>query len=60
MYLDKAYESMISKIKGNLEAVCRVSTTADVWTGHSKSYLGMTVHWIDKSSLKRQTTVIAA
>ena len=30
MHLDKAYESMISKIKGNLEAVCRVSTTADV------------------------------
>ena len=59
MHLDKAYESMISKIKGNLEAVCRVSTTADVWTGHSKSYLGMTVHWIDESSLKRQKAAIA-
>lgn len=48
-HLDKAYELMISKIKGTLEAVCRVSTTADVWTGHNKRYLGMTVHWIDES-----------
>ena len=44
IHLHKAYEVMISKIKETLEAVCRVSTTADVWTGHNKSYLGMTVH----------------
>ena len=58
-HLDKAYELMISKIKVTLEAVCRVSTTADVWTGHNKSYLGMTVHWIDESSLMRQKAAIA-
>ena len=55
-HLDKAYELMISKIKGTLEAVCRV---ADVWTGHNKSYLGMTVHWIDESSLMHQKAAIA-
>ena len=58
-YLDKAYELMMSKIKGVLEAVCRVSTTADVCTGHNKSYLSITVHWIDESSLMRQKAAIA-
>ena len=58
-YLDKPYELMMGKIKGVLEAVCRVLTTADVWTGHNKSYLGMTVHWIDENSLMRQKAAIA-
>ena len=58
IHLDKVYELMMSKIKGTLEAVCRVSTTADVWSVHNKSYLGMTVHWIDESSLMYQKAMI--
>ena len=51
-YLEKAFESMIKKVKEALDGVDHVSTTADVWTVHHKSYLGMTAHWIDKKSLK--------
>ena len=36
-----------------------VSTTADVWTAHHRSYLGMTVHWIDDKSLKSQKAFVA-
>ena len=51
---------MMKKIKDNLAEVERVTTTADVWTAHHKSYLGMTVHWINEKSLKREKQVLLA
>ena len=36
-----------------------VPTTADVWTAHHRNYLGMTAHWIDHRSFKRQRAAIA-
>jgi len=48
-YLDKLYDIMVKNVKESLEAVDGVATTADVWTAHHRSYLGMTVHWIDKA-----------
>jgi len=53
LHLEQAYKSMIKKIKETLEGVDKVSTTADVWTSHQRSYLGMTVHRINQKSLKR-------
>ena len=58
-YLEKAFESMIEKVKDALEGVDHVSTTADIWTAHHRSYLGMTAHWIDHRSFKRQRAAIA-
>jgi len=40
-YLEKAFELMIKKVKEALDGVDRVSTTADVWMAHHKSYLGI-------------------
>ena len=50
---------MVKKIKGALGEVDSVSTTADVWTANHRSYLGMTVHWIDRDTLKRCKAAIA-
>ena len=47
LHLDKVFEAMEQKVKTALEVVDAVSTTADVWTGYIRSYLGMTVHWVD-------------
>ena len=58
-HLEQVYKSMMKKIKENLEEVEKVSTTADVWTTHHRSYLGITIHWIDEKSLKRQKGTIA-
>ena len=58
-HLEQSHELMMKKIKEILEGVDKVSTTADVWMAHHRSYLGMTVHWIDKKSLKRQKAEIA-
>ncbi|MDN5652932.1 MAG: hypothetical protein L0G51_09985 [Lactococcus lactis] len=42
-----------------LREVSYVATTADSWTGHNRSFLGMTVHWINANTLKREKAVLA-
>ena len=59
LHLDKVYDLMLSKIKQILEKFDVVCTTVDVWTAHHRSYLGMTVHWIDPQMLKRHKAAIA-
>jgi len=49
---------MIDKVKKTLQKV-DVSTTVDVWTAYHRSFLGMTVHWIDSDTLKRCKAAIA-
>ena len=58
-HLDKVFDTMVSKVKQTLEAVDTVLTTADVWTAHHRSYLGMNVHWIDSHILKHCEAAIA-
>ena len=45
-------------INNLLAKVSFVATTADSWSAHQRSFLGMTVHWIDPVSLKREKTVL--
>ena len=56
VYLDTVYDSMVSKVKKTLETVDIVSTTVDVWSAHHRSYLGMTVHWIDPHLKEMQSS----
>ena len=50
--MDKAFDEIEKKLKATLGTIDSVSTTADVWTAHNRSYFGMTVHCIDSGSLK--------
>ena len=50
---------MDQKVKSTLDGVDFVCTTADVWTAHNKSFFGMTVHWIDPSTLQRCKAAIS-
>ena len=34
-------------------------TTADVWTSHNRSFLGMTAHWIENQTLVRKSASVA-
>lgn len=49
---------MTRELKKTIEGQCYLSTTADLWSSHNRSYLGVTVHWID-DSLKRRKVAIA-
>lgn len=42
-----------------LEDVPWVATTADCWSAHHNSYLGMTVHWLDPATRERKQGVLA-
>ncbi|XP_065315835.1 uncharacterized protein LOC135924669 [Gordionus sp. m RMFG-2023] len=36
-----------------------VCTTADCWTAFNRSYIGITVHWIDVEKLERRSAILA-
>ncbi|XDV45301.1 hypothetical protein PO909_013419 [Leuciscus waleckii] len=59
MYLDKCYAMIESELKKTFESTEYVSTTADIWTCHNKSYIGMTAHWIDPSNFHREKAALA-
>uniref|UniRef100_A0A8C6WVX2 HAT C-terminal dimerisation domain-containing protein n=1 Tax=Neogobius melanostomus TaxID=47308 RepID=A0A8C6WVX2_9GOBI len=42
-----------------LENLEYISTTADIWTCHNKSFMGMTAHSINPNNLKREKVAIA-
>jgi hypothetical protein len=41
-----------------IEKATHVSTTADMWSSRRRSFLGMTVHWIE-SDLQRRSACLA-
>ncbi|KAK1884417.1 Transposable element Hobo transposase [Dissostichus eleginoides] len=57
--LDKAYAIIEKELRKTIDAQDYVSTTADIWSPNNKSFLGVTVHWIDADTLKRKKAAIA-
>lgn len=58
-FLDNAYMEMETELKKSFADLEYVSTTADLWTAQNKSFLGITVHWIDPATLHRKKAAIA-
>jgi hypothetical protein len=45
--INKKYTAMKADIRKALAEAEKVCTTADIWSAHGRSFLGVTVHWID-------------
>lgn len=58
-YLEKEYAEMERNLKAALNEVDFVSTTADIWTANNRSYMGVTLHWISRSTLERNKAALA-
>uniref|UniRef100_A0A3B3SK52 BED-type domain-containing protein n=1 Tax=Paramormyrops kingsleyae TaxID=1676925 RepID=A0A3B3SK52_9TELE len=58
-YLDKEYATMEANLRAALQAVNFVSTTADIWTSHNKSYMGVTIHLFNPCTLQRNKAALA-
>uniref|UniRef100_A0A3Q4MC22 BED-type domain-containing protein n=1 Tax=Neolamprologus brichardi TaxID=32507 RepID=A0A3Q4MC22_NEOBR len=58
-YLDKCYADVEMELKGTFESLEYISTTADIWTSHNKSFLGMTAYWIDPFTFVRGHAALA-
>lgn len=53
------YIKINTKYKINFEELEYVTTTADIWTAHDKSFFGVTAHWIDPPRFKRRKADLA-
>lgn len=58
-YLDAEYSKMNKELKKCFEELDFLSITADIWTAHNYSYLGVTAHWLDPHSLERKKAALA-
>uniref|UniRef100_I3J886 BED-type domain-containing protein n=1 Tax=Oreochromis niloticus TaxID=8128 RepID=I3J886_ORENI len=58
-FLDQEYANMKSELKNTLDMVEYISTTADIWTVHNKSFLGVTAHWKNAQNMKREKAALA-
>ncbi|KAF7705749.1 hypothetical protein HF521_021035, partial [Silurus meridionalis] len=58
-YLDKEYSKMESVLKTTFEGLQYIATTADIWSVHNKSFLGLTAHWINTATLQCQKAALA-
>ncbi len=47
------------ELKQKLSTVETLCTTADCWSSRRRSFLGVTVHWIDESTLERKGCCLA-
>ena len=53
------YDEMISSLSKKLDAVDVVCTTTDLWSSQNRSFLGITVHWLETVSLERMSAALA-
>lgn len=57
--IEKKFIERKTDLKGLLQQVKTVCTTADCWTSRRRSFMGVTVHWIEAESLKRKGACLA-
>lgn len=53
--IDTVFAELKENLLRQLENVDYVTTTADIWSTKHRSYLGMTVHWVDKTTLEMKS-----
>lgn len=57
--VEDKHSDMLKTLQNTLSGVIAVCTTADVWTCCNRSFFGVTVHWIEESSLERKSAALA-
>ncbi|XP_042146107.1 uncharacterized protein LOC121835721 [Ixodes scapularis] len=57
--VDSDYDAHLERVRAALKMPLYVCLTADVWSTSTKSYLGVTAHWISEATLERQSAALA-
>lgn len=58
-FIDSEYKTINIELKKSLEELEYISTTADIWTAHNKSNMGVTAHWINPNNMEREKAALA-
>ncbi|KAK0143398.1 hypothetical protein N1851_018469 [Merluccius polli] len=58
-FIDREYEQMNIELKKSFEELEYISTTADIWTVHNRSFMGVTAHWINPNNTEREKAALA-
>lgn len=56
--IDELYLSEMEQMKKEFETVKYICGTADVWSTKRKSFMGVTVHWVDEKTLDRKSRAL--
>lgn len=57
--IKRGFQNMKEAITETLQDVQTVCTTADIWTAHHRSFMGITCHWIEPETLDRKSAALA-
>uniref|UniRef100_A0A9J7XLQ1 BED-type domain-containing protein n=1 Tax=Cyprinus carpio carpio TaxID=630221 RepID=A0A9J7XLQ1_CYPCA len=57
--IERGFQNMKEAITETLQDVQTVCTTADIWTAHHRSFMGITCNWIEPETLDRKSAVLA-
>jgi hypothetical protein len=57
--IEARFKECQQQLKDRLAKLDYVCTTADCWTSRRRSFLGVTVHWLDPVSLERKGCCLA-
>jgi hypothetical protein len=55
----ETHQNTKQKLISLLKELAYVATTTDCWSTHGKSYIGVTIHWIDSDTLDRKSACLA-
>uniref|UniRef100_A0A3Q2GD76 HAT C-terminal dimerisation domain-containing protein n=1 Tax=Cyprinodon variegatus TaxID=28743 RepID=A0A3Q2GD76_CYPVA len=58
-YIFTEYAKINAELKKEFEQLEYLATTADIWTAHNKSYLGVTADWMHPANLQRKKAALA-
>ncbi|MEL7309238.1 MAG: hypothetical protein AAGK05_16200, partial [Pseudomonadota bacterium] len=55
----KDAQRMEKRLTIKLATIKHLAVRADAWSAHNRSFLGLTIHWIDRPTLRREKGVLA-
>lgn len=53
--IDDIYTEELQQMKKDFELIKYLCATCDIWSTKTKSFMGITVHWIDEKTLDRKS-----
>lgn len=56
---DLLFETQRNRLTEIFSAVDFIGITADIWSSKHRSYMGMTAHWVDPTTLERRNAILS-